>query len=261
MLDRVTPLILTLNEAPNIARTLEQLRWAREVVVVDSCSTDETGDIVRGFKNTRVVERKFTNHAEQWNFGLRETGIASEWVLALDADFVIPERLVREIGMLRPPDDVDGYRCNFVYCIEGRPLRGALYPPVVILFRRERASYLQDGHTQRVSLAGRVEALSAKAFHDDRKPLSQWLASQAGYMRLEARKLRTTPFRDLALADKVRRMIVVAPFAALIYCLLVRGNILDGRRGVFYAIQRATAEAILSLFLLSDRIRAGNSPN
>ena len=39
-----------------------------------------------------VVERRFTTHAEQWNFGLEDTGITTEWVLALDADFVLTRR-------------------------------------------------------------------------------------------------------------------------------------------------------------------------
>src|SRR5436853_2457479 len=84
MLDSITPLILTYNEAANIGRTLEQLRWARDIVVVDSFSDDETVEIAGSFPHVRVFQRKFDNHGAQWNFGLSETGIATEWVLALD---------------------------------------------------------------------------------------------------------------------------------------------------------------------------------
>ena len=49
MLDQITPLILTYNEAPNIGRTLEQLTWARDIVVVDSFSTDDTVEIASSF--------------------------------------------------------------------------------------------------------------------------------------------------------------------------------------------------------------------
>ncbi|MGB2788468.1 MAG: glycosyltransferase, partial [Dokdonella sp.] len=72
MLDRITPLILTWNEEANIARTLAKLAWAREVVVVDSGSTDSTHAICESFPNVRLVARPFDNHATQWNYGLKE---------------------------------------------------------------------------------------------------------------------------------------------------------------------------------------------
>ncbi|MFN5855908.1 MAG: glycosyltransferase, partial [Pseudanabaenaceae cyanobacterium] len=42
MIEQIQPLILTYNEAPNIARTLAKLSWAKRIVVIDSFSTDET---------------------------------------------------------------------------------------------------------------------------------------------------------------------------------------------------------------------------
>lgn len=250
MLDEITPLILTLDEAPNIGRALARLSWAREVVVVDSFSTDGTVEIAKRQANVRLVQRKFDVHANQWNFGLRETGIKTEWVLALDADFIVPEELVREMEALKPGPDVDGYWSSFKYCIEGRPLRGAVYPPVAVLYRRTRGEYVQDGHTQRVRLAGKVLNLVHPIFHDDRKSLRRWLQSQSHYMQLEADKLLSSRFADLALPDQIRRLILVAPAAMLFHCLFLKGNILDGRAGLFYALQRAVAEAILSLHML-----------
>src|SRR5436853_1091677 len=97
MLDSITPLILTFNEAPNIGRTLERLRWARDIVVVDSFSDDETLEIVSSFSQARVFQRPFDNFAAQWNFALKETGIATEWVLGLDADFVLTQESIEEL--------------------------------------------------------------------------------------------------------------------------------------------------------------------
>lgn len=248
----ITGLVLTFNEAPNIARTLARLAWLPEIVVVDSHSTDDTCSIAASFPNVRVFERAFTTHAEQWNFGLEATGITSEWVLALDADFVLTDAVSQEIQALQPAADIAGYWASFTYCIDGAPLRGAAYPPVVVLYRRSRGRYAQDGHTQRVQVSGRVASLSHRILHDDRKPLTHWLASQARYMQLEAEKLTTAS--SLGLVDRVRQWIVIAPPAMFLYCYLVRGGILDGRAGLFYALQRATSEAILSLFLVWRRM-------
>ena len=256
MLDRITPLILTYNEAPNIGRTLGMLKWARDLVVVDSGSTDRTCEIVAGFPNARVFRRAFTTHAEQWNFGLEETGILTEWVLALDADYVLSERLVEELTRIESRPEIAGFRARFRYCVEGKPLRGAVYPPVVVVFRRAGARYAQDGHTQRLQIAGPVGELKFSIFHDDRKPLDDWLKAQARYMRLEAEKLAMARFSDLGLPDRLRRLIVVAPAAMFLYCLFVRGNILDGYHGLYYALQRTVAESILSLYLAMHLVRS-----
>jgi glycosyltransferase involved in cell wall biosynthesis len=250
----VTALVLTFNEAANIDRTLSRLSWAERIVIVDSQSTDETCAIAGRHPNVTVFQRPFTTHAEQWNFGLEQTGITSEWVLAIDADFLLSEGLVREVAALEPAEGVGGYQASFRYCIDGRPLRSGVYPPVTVLFRRARARYEQDGHTQRVRVTGTVAPLAEKIWHDDRKPLAHWLSAQSRYMRLEADKLSQTPVAALGLADRARRLVVIAPPAMFFYCLVVRGGWLDGRAGLFYALQRATSELILSLFLLQRKL-------
>jgi glycosyltransferase involved in cell wall biosynthesis len=254
MLEQITPLILTYNEAPNIARTLGQLKWARDIVVVDSNSTDETPAILATFPNVRVYSRAFDNHAAQWNFGLRETGISTPWVLALDADYIVTDPLVAELRGLAPADAVAGYWARFRYCVNGRPLRGSAYPPVTALYRRALAGYVQDGHTQRVRVEGQVLSLAQPIHHDDRKPLRHWVMAQERYMRLEVVKLRATPWARLGWADRLRRMRVVAPFVMLVYCLFARGAIFDGRAGIYYAMQRCFAELLLSLCLLEGDI-------
>lgn len=255
MLDRITPLILTYNEEANIRRLLESLSWARRVVVVDSGSSDATRAIVAEFPNANCVVRPFDNHAGQWNFGLTETGIETEWVLALDADYGMPAAFIEELMRLDPPPDVAGLRVCFSYCIEGVPLRGGLYPPVTVLFRYKGARYLQDGHTQRVQLTGKIDSLTQPLLHDDRKPLDRWFASQLKYMQQEADMLIAAPFSELRFPDQIRRLLVVAPVLVFFYCLFVKGNVLDGRRGIFYAMQRTVAEVILSAHLVEARLR------
>ena len=206
----------------------------------------------------RVVQRPFTTHAEQWNFGVHETGIATEWVLALDADFVLSDELIRELGAMTADAGAAGYQASFIYCINGRPLTGAAYPPVVVLFRRASARYAQDGHTQRVQLDGPVGTLAGPIRHDDRKPLSQWLSAQSRYMRLEADKLSRAPAGSLGLLDRLRQAIVLAPPAMFVYCYILRGGVLDGWAGLLYALQRAASELILSMFLVERMLRGKN---
>ncbi|MCC7391927.1 glycosyltransferase family 2 protein [Candidatus Sumerlaeota bacterium] len=248
--ENLSVMILTYNEEPNIARTLHALRWAREILIVDSFSTDRTLEIVRACPQVRVVQRKFDTFAGQCNFGLSQ--IESEWVLSLDADYELTTELGDEIQKLSPAAETNGYRAAFVYCIYGKRLRGALYPPRTVLYRRTRAKYEDDGHAHHVVVEGRVEELRARVLHDDRKPTATWLASQDRYASRELEKYRTTPVSALGRTDRLRLKRIVTPFLALVYALFFKGLIFDGRPGFYYAFQRAIAEMILGMRLMEQ---------
>ena len=145
--------------------------------------------------------------------------------------------------------DVDGFQVGFQYCIDGRPLRGTLYPPRVVLYRRHAATYRQDGHAHRVEIDGPVGTLAGLIQHDDRKPLASWLAAQQKYAVQEADKLRALPADRLGLADRLR-LRFLGPALAPLYALFAKGGVLDGRAGWQYALQRTYAEILLALHLM-----------
>jgi len=240
---------------------LDRLDWARDVVVVDSYSTDETLEILARFPKVRIFQRTFDSFSKQCNFGLKETQIQTEWVLSLDADYLLTQELVDELHELIPSPNVNGFRAHFIYCINGRRLRSGIYPPVTVLFRRDDSAYDDDGHAHRIKVKGAVQDLKSKILHDDRKSLSRWFQSQQRYTALEANKLLNAKVDSLSRTDRVRQLRVVAPLAMAFYCLIVRGGILDGRAGFFYAFQRMLAELMLSLYLIDDDLsRAFSAP-
>jgi glycosyltransferase involved in cell wall biosynthesis len=255
--DLIDVIILTWNEEANLARTLDALIAFPRIVVLDSGSTDATLEVAARYPNVRVCRRAFDDHAAQWNHALTACGLEAEWVLALDADYVLTPSLAAEIGALQPAASTGGYRASFRYCIEGKPLSGSLYPPVTVLFRRDGANYLQDGHTQRVVVRGDVLALGGAISHDDRKPFAAWLAAQDRYARLECALMLATPWERLRWRDRLRRMILITPWLVPLYCLTVGGGLADGRHGLIYALQRGIAEAILSVRVLQATISRG----
>jgi hypothetical protein len=123
-----------------------------------------------------------------------------------------------------------------------------------LFHRSSGATYVQDGHTQRLALAGQVGRLQGKILHDDRKPLARWLQSQDRYAALECDHLLRASGDNLSWQDKLRRMMFVAPFLVPLYCLLARGLLFDGWAGLHYTFQRTVAEAILSIKLIERRI-------
>ncbi|MEM7725292.1 MAG: glycosyltransferase family 2 protein [Cyanobacteria bacterium P01_A01_bin.45] len=248
MLEKITPLILTYNEAPNIERTLQGLSWASKIIVVDSYSNDNTLDILENYSQVQVFKRKFDTHAHQWNYGLEK--IETPWVLSLDADYVVTDELVKEISNLSDNLQIDGYFTKFKYCVKGQPLRNTILPPRQALFRKSKAIYIDDGHTQLLELNGKSATLTNYIHHDDRKPLSRWLWAQDRYMLIEVKHLSETPSRELSLGDRVRKQKFLAPFIILFYCLIIKGGVLDGKAGWYYAFQRVLAEMLLSLRLM-----------
>ena len=261
MLKQITPLILTYNEAPNIGRTLEQLRWARDIVVVDSFSDDETLEIISTFPQARIFQREFDSFAGQCNFGLTETGISTDWVLSLDADYVLTPEIIDEIEVLSPDDGPAGFKAPFTYCIHGRRLRSGIYPPVTVLFRKSNGVYREDGHAHRVVVDGPIANLRAPILHDDRKPLGRWFVAQSRYTKLEAEKLLSSKASDLSWTDRTRRWRLVAPPAMFFYCLIIRGGVLDGWAGFYYAFQRSLAELMLSLCLIDHDLSGSKKPS
>jgi glycosyltransferase involved in cell wall biosynthesis len=259
-LDDITPVILTFDEEPNIARVLARLGWARDVVVVDSHSTDRTREIAAGFSNVRVLLREFDAHATQWTYAIRETGIETEWILVLDSDYVLSDQFVQELEGVAGEAGVAGYEAPFRYCVLGRGLPRSIYPPRIVLCRRDRANFVQDGHTQRLTVEGSVRRLRSPIDHDDRKSLAHWVMAQDRYARLERAKLLSAPNGTLRGADRMRRLYIIAPIAVLIHCLFVKGLIFSGFAGWYYTYERVVAELVLSLYLIEDRLTKRNPP-
>jgi glycosyltransferase involved in cell wall biosynthesis len=246
----ITPLVLTWNEAPNLERTLARLAWASEVVVLDSGSTDATREIAGRFDNVRFETRPFDDHTRQWNHGVDL--VLTPWVLSLDADYVLGAGFEEELSALSA--SADAYQAGFRYLVGGQALRASLYPARAVLFQKSRCRYVQDGHTQLLEVKGEVGCLNSHIDHDDRKPLSRWIASQDKYALLEAEKLLAADPGALRLQDRLRRSGWAAVPATLVYTLLVKGTLLDGWRGCYYTLQRVLAEIMLALRLLEKRI-------
>ena len=186
---------------------------------------------------------------------LGQIELFSEWVLFLDADYVLTPEVVEEMRTLEPAAGVKGLRAHFIYCVAGKRLRGSAYPPVTVLYRHKQVFYRQDGHAHRVVVQGEVQDLRWPILHDDRKSLSRWLRSQDIYMQQELSKLSNGNGDDLGLPDRLRKTRVLFPFVIFFYCLIVRGAIRDGWAGVSYAFQRMLAEILLALYLIEEDLR------
>ena len=259
MLDHITPVILTFNEAPNIDRTLSALRWAKRIVVVDSGSTDSTLAILAADPRVSVFSRTFDTHGQQWHFAMNETDIRTDWVLRLDADYLVTPELRNEISQLDPAAPVSAYKIAFDYAVCGQRLRASLYPANTVLFRAARAHPIDRGHTEVWTVEGPVAELKGRILHDDRKPVRDWIIAQGRYVTREYSHLHAG--EQLSLTGTMRLRPPLMPLLSFLYCLFFKGLVLDGRAGLFYSLQRLLVETALALIVLENDLTPRSDPS
>lgn len=252
----LTAVILTWNEEENIARTLHHLTWLEKIIVVDSGSTDKTLQLVNAYPNTEIYVRKFDTHAQQWNYGLSLCN--SEWVLSLDADYILSYAFIEEIKQKLIQSYISAFNAGFEFVLFERPLASNNTTPRPVLFKRCHCIYYDDGHTQRLRVNGKTANLKNKILHDDRKPLSRWLFNQAAYSVKEAVMLMTKPETEMSFLEKLRKKRIYTPLMMFFFCLFRKRMLFNGQRGWHYTLQRTIVEMLISLRLTEEKINRHN---
>jgi len=173
----------------------------------------------------------------------------------------LPRRRLRIKRSARPgaagleeTEEVAAYRASFVYCIYGRRLRGTLYPPRTILYRVRGARYVNEGHGHRVQVVGEVRRLHALFFTTTESRVA--LAGRATKIRTgRSRSSVKVPFRKPFYNRSTAKNGMASALPRVLYVLLVKGCLLDGWAGWFYALQRVLAETTLALELIDRSLR------
>jgi len=243
----LTCLILTWNEEENIARTLSRLSRFEKIIIVDSGSTDKTISLIKSFHNTEIYTRRFDTHATQWNYGL--SLCESEWVLNLDADYILSDAFINETIENIQKTGVQAFYANFDFVVFGKPLKGNNTTSRAVLFKRGYCNFYDDGHTQRLNINDTAERFTNRILHDDRKPLSRWLYNQGNYSEKEAVMLMEKDNSALRTIAKLRKTKILAPIFIFFYCLFIKRMLFKGWRGWHYTLQRTIAEMLISLRL------------
>jgi glycosyltransferase involved in cell wall biosynthesis len=143
----LTVVILTKNETLHIGRALENLKGlARDVVVVDSFSTDDTVEIAKAH-GAVVLQNKFINQAKQFQWALDNAEIDGTWVMRLDADELIETDLREELTRQLPnlADDVVGINLKRKHIFMDRWVRhGGRYPLLLLRIWRNGHGRIED---------------------------------------------------------------------------------------------------------------------
>ena len=181
----ITVVMISLNEAHNMQGVLENLRgWAHDVILVDSCSVDDTVDIALRH-GVKVVQRRFKGFGDQWNFALH-LPISTPWTMKLDPDERLSNELKQEI--LQKIDCADSSISAFNIPIRLFFMTKRL-PSVLNLTRLWRTGTVRfsDVNTnEHVLPNGKLENLLAEIEHLDSPNLDHWVIKQNRYTTAEA---------------------------------------------------------------------------
>lgn len=221
-----------MNEEANLPRTLESVRFADEIVIVDSYSTDQTIEIARRYK-AKVFIEAFKGHGGQKNSAIDKC--TSDWILLLDADEVLSEQLQQSICTLlqnEPPHNA--YWINRSNNIFGRWMRhGGYYPDRKLrLFRHGTARMTSEASPHSTPFHnGSTGHLNGDLLHYAYPTIPLYLEHMNRYSN-EMARLAIMRRKTSSNAIGFFWNIILNPAATFIYNYVVRLGFLDGPEGL-----------------------------
>ncbi|MGZ8898483.1 MAG: glycosyltransferase family 2 protein [Limisphaerales bacterium] len=231
--ERCSVTIITLNEEKNLRDCLESVRWADEIVIVDSGSTDGTLRIAQEF-HCQIVHNPWPGMREQKN--IASAAAVGPWILNLDADERLSSELQDEVQQHLADPKFDGYSFPRKNIFLGHWMRhGGWYPDSTLrLFRKGQGRFGGINPHSNVELpqGARVTTLEYPLVHFTYYSLAQYVSKQYTYADAAARELYETG--RLHSVSSVR--IWVKTFWKFIETYFIKRGFLDGTHGLIAAL-------------------------
>jgi len=226
----LSAIVITRNEAANVAACLESIAFCDERIVVDSGSDDDTVKIAAAAGAT-VVTHAWAGFGAQKNFALLQA--RGDWVLSIDADERVPAPLAAEIMSTIGLASANGYEIARLSTFLGRPMRHSGWFPdyVLRLFRREKARFSDDLVHERVVCEGPIGRLSGIIEHHPVRRLEDALARVDSYSTAGAEMLAAS---RVSFASGITHGLW-----SFLRAYFVRLGFLDGREGFLLAVANA----------------------
>jgi glycosyltransferase involved in cell wall biosynthesis len=227
----ISAIIAARNEAHNIGRCLDSLRWVDEVVLVDSGSTDETKAIARRY-DCRVIESEWLGYGRTKRLAVDSA--THDWILSIDADEVVSDPLrERILEIMTEGPRYSGYRIPFTNFYLGKKIRVSAFRREhhLRLFDRRKGNYTDRELHEAVRLEGSRTELNEPILHYSYPTIASHLAKMNRYSDLGARELHDSGQRATLLGAVFRGV------HRFLRMYLFNLGCLDGKEGlVFVAI-------------------------
>ena len=220
------------NEEKNLPRTLESVRWADEIVIVDSGSVDRTPEIARDFGAHHSFNRDFRGFSVQKTLAIEKC--TSDWILLLDADEMVSPELAEEIRRTVANPQFEAYWVPRLNLFMDRWIRhGGFYPDHKLrLFKRGSARLSEGvGPHSTPQFAGPRGTLKHDMLHYAYPTLAVYLEHMNRYSN-EIAQLLYAEGRTSKSWPEFGWNCVLNPAATFMYNYFFRLGFLDGREGL-----------------------------
>ena len=163
---KISAIVITFNEEQNIRAALDSLRWADEIIVVDSESADRTVEIARRFTD-QIYVRPWPGYSAQKNFAASQASF--EWIFSLDADERVSDELARELEQIKQGSEpaAAGFEMPRLTWYLGRWIKhSGWYPDRKLrLYNRNRGRWRGDFVHEAIEVEGKVARLKGDLLH------------------------------------------------------------------------------------------------
>jgi glycosyltransferase involved in cell wall biosynthesis len=227
---RLSVTVITLNEEQNISACLESVRWADEIVVVDSQSQDRTVELARTYTE-RIISVPWQGFSINKNLALEQARM--DWILSLDADERVTPALREEIrAILQADGPADGYRLARKNYFCGRWIKHlGWYPDYTIrLFRRHTGQFGDRKVHEGILINGQVGTLQHPLEHYTYRTVSDFVQRMDRYSQLAAQELVKQGRRPLW------GELLWRPWFTFLNLYVVKKGFLEGKTGFTLAV-------------------------
>ena len=183
-MNRISAVIITKNEENNIEGCLQSVKWADEIIAVDSISIDRTVEICKRYTN-KVYLKPFESFEKQKNYGAEMA--SSEWIFSIDADERCTEELERELRAAAERDDFDGYKIPLKNYFLGRYIKYVYGNAAPLRFYRKDKGIYEGYVHEKFDLNGKAGILNNYLIHIGYKSIDELISKIPLYTNLEAK--------------------------------------------------------------------------
>jgi len=238
MAKTLSVVLITLNEAANLPRTLASAQGLGEVIVVDSGSTDSTVEIARSF-GAQVFTESWKGFGSQKNSAIARA--TTDWILSLDADEELSPALIGEIkALLGGRPEFNAYLIPRLNHFLGEPLRhGGYWPdPKLRLFRRGMAQFSERPVHETMQSNEPTGRLKGHLIHHCYPTLDEYIEHMDRYSTINAQMIADAGRAGTSWAWLVWNA-GLNPAATFLYNYFFRLGFLDGRAGLLQHINHS----------------------
>jgi glycosyltransferase involved in cell wall biosynthesis len=225
----VTVYMLTFNEARQIRAVFESVKWADEIIVVDSFSTDGTVEIAREF-GAKIISEKFCGFGKLRNFAL--DAAQNDWIFSIDADERCTPELAREMREELSAPRFDAYHVPRKSHFLGRWMKHCGWYPDYRqpqLFNRTRLRYNEELVHESYTLHGHLGYLREHVLQYPWDTLEIATAKLQRYSTLMAQR-----YAEAGKRASLAKMLL-SPVAMFLKVYLAQQGFRDGRHGLVLA--------------------------